>query len=316
MPGRFLHPFAKPTRESFITLVRGEGARVWTADGRELVARGVREVALLGQIVTSYAKRDLPVQDGRSAFVQLLDAVHTIEGLERIRFTSPHPRGFKDDLVAAYGRLPKLCEYVHLPMQSGSDRILRAMNRPYTRDRYRAIVDSLRAVNPAMHFSTDVIVGFPGETDEDFARTVERVERVAYDNVFAFRYSRRPGTPAADRFDLLALVIEDYERKRWPIEPPDPVDAVRWRMQAGGFTQAAHGIAQRKAFVSAAGAHAHGVAVGEHPAIKVRRQMTLVPHITALWVITRLALRCGQNLVVSKHQFGSMGIGNGLASHL
>ena len=132
-----------------------------------------------------------------SPFVQLIERVHEIEGIARIRFTSPHPRGFKPDLVAAYGRLPKLCPYVHLPMQSGSDRILRAMNRPYTRDRYRAIVESLRAVNPAMHFSTDVIVGFPGETEEDFAQTRELFSACDFDMAYIFKYSVRTGTPAA-----------------------------------------------------------------------------------------------------------------------
>jgi len=125
------------------------------------------------------------------------EKVHAIEGIARIRFTSPHPRGFKPDLVAAYGRLPKLCPYVHLPMQSGSDRILRAMNRPYSRDRYRAIVDSLRAVNPEMHFSTDVIVGFPGETEEDFAQTRELFAACDFDMAYIFKYSIRTGTPAA-----------------------------------------------------------------------------------------------------------------------
>jgi tRNA-2-methylthio-N6-dimethylallyladenosine synthase len=129
--------------------------------------------------------------------VQLLERVHAIEGIERIRFTSPHPRGFKDDLVAAYGRLPKLCGYVHLPMQSGSNRILRAMNRPYTRERYREIVAALRAVQPRMYFSTDVIVGFPGETEEDFAQTRELFETCDFDMAYVFKYSIRSGTPAA-----------------------------------------------------------------------------------------------------------------------
>jgi tRNA-2-methylthio-N6-dimethylallyladenosine synthase len=120
------------------------------------------EITLLGQIVTSYGRRDYAHTGGVTPFVQLLERVHAIDGLERIRFTSPHPRGFKHDLVEAYGRLPKLCGYVHLPMQSGSNRILRAMNRPYTRERYLEIVDALRAVRPDMYFSTDVIVGFPG----------------------------------------------------------------------------------------------------------------------------------------------------------
>ena len=132
------------------------------AECRALAARGVREVTLLGQIVTSYGRRDYTHTGGISPFVQLLEKVSAVEGIERIRFTSPHPRGFKQDLVEAYGRLPKLCGYVHLPMQSGSNRILRAMNRPYTRERYLEIVESLRAVRPDMYFSTDIIVVFPG----------------------------------------------------------------------------------------------------------------------------------------------------------
>src|SRR5271154_6690562 len=119
------------------------------AECRELVARGVREITLLGQIVTSYGKRDIPVHEGKSAFVQLLDAVHEIDGLERIRFTSPHPKGYGDDLAEAYGRLPKLCESAHLPLQSGSDRILKLMHRGYTRARYLELVRQLRLVHPA-----------------------------------------------------------------------------------------------------------------------------------------------------------------------
>ncbi len=168
---------------------------------RVLAARGVREITLLGQIVTSYGRRDYNRPGGVSPFVQLIERVHAIDGIERIRFTSPHPRGFKDDLVAAYGRLPKLCEYVHLPMQSGSDRILRAMNRPYNRERYRQIVEALRTVRPDMHFSTDVIVGFPGETDEDFDQTRELFELCDFDMAYIFKYSVRSGTPAADMAD-------------------------------------------------------------------------------------------------------------------
>jgi tRNA-2-methylthio-N6-dimethylallyladenosine synthase len=167
------------------------------AECTALAARGVREVTLLGQIVTSYGRRDYAHTNGVTPFVQLLERVHAIEGIERIRFTSPHPRGFKDDLVAAYGRLPKLCGYVHLPMQSGSNRILRAMNRPYTRERYREIVAALRAVQPRMYFSTDVIVGFPGETEEDFAQTRELFETCDFDMAYVFKYSIRSGTPAA-----------------------------------------------------------------------------------------------------------------------
>ena len=168
---------------------------------RTLAAKGVREVTLLGQIVTSYGRRDYTHTAGISPFVQLLERVHAIDGIARIRFTSPHPRGFKQDLVEAYGRLPKLCGYVHLPMQSGSNRILKAMNRPYTRERYREIVDALRVVRPDMYFSTDVIVGFPGETDADFAETRELFEACNYDMAYVFKYSVRSGTPAAGMGD-------------------------------------------------------------------------------------------------------------------
>ena len=163
----------------------------------ELAARGVREVTLLGQIVTSYGRRDYTHTGGISPFVQLIERVHAIPGIARIRFTSPHPRGFKQDLVEAYGRLPKLCPYVHLPLQSGSNRILKAMNRPYTRERYREIVDALRAVVPGMYFSTDIIVGFPGENADDFAQTRELFEACNYDMAYIFKYSIRTGTPAA-----------------------------------------------------------------------------------------------------------------------
>jgi tRNA-2-methylthio-N6-dimethylallyladenosine synthase len=163
----------------------------------ELAARGVREVTLLGQIVTSYGRRDYPHAGGASPFVQLLERVHGIAGIERIRFTSPHPRGFRQDLADAFARLPKLGEHVHLPVQSGSNRILRAMNRPYTRERYLEIVGSLRAAQPAMAFSTDVIVGFPGETDADFEETRALCETVDYDMAYIFKYSVRSGTPAA-----------------------------------------------------------------------------------------------------------------------
>ena len=175
----------------------------------ELAERGVREITLLGQIVTSYGRRDYAHTGGITPFVQLLERVHAIEGIARIRFTSPHPRGFKDDLVQAYARLPKLCGYVHLPMQSGSDRILRAMNRPYTRERYREIVASLRAVRPEMYFSTDVIVGFPGETEADFAQTRELFADCNYDMAYIFKYSVRSGTPAADMGDQVPDEVKE-----------------------------------------------------------------------------------------------------------
>jgi tRNA-2-methylthio-N6-dimethylallyladenosine synthase len=179
------------------------------AECRALAERGVREVTLLGQIVTSYGRRDYTHSDGVSPFVQLIERVHAIEGIERIRFTSPHPRGFKQDLVEAYARLPKLCPYVHLPLQSGSNRILRAMNRPYSRERYKEIVDALRASRPGMYFSTDVIVGFPGETEEEFLQTKELFEACDYDMAYIFKYSVRTGTPAAEMGDQIADEVKE-----------------------------------------------------------------------------------------------------------
>lgn len=180
------------------------------AECRNLAAKGVKEITLLGQIVTSYGRRDYVHTDGVTPFVQLIEKVHAIDGIERIRFTSPHPRGFKQDLVEAYGRLPKLCEYVHLPMQSGSNRILRAMNRPYSRERYKEIVDALRAVRPDMYFSTDIIVGYPGETEAEFEETRELFEACNYDMAYIFKYSIRSGTVAAD----LADQVPDAEKER------------------------------------------------------------------------------------------------------
>ncbi len=183
------------------------------AECRSLAARGVKEITLLGQIVTSYGRRDYTHTDGISPFVQLLERVHEIDGIERIRFTSPHPRGFKDDLVQAYGRLAKLCEYVHLPMQSGSNRILKAMNRPYSRERYQEIVDSLRAVRPDMYFSTDIIVGFPGETDDEFEQTRQLFEACNYDMAYIFKYSIRSGTPAADMGDQIPDEVKEHRNQ-------------------------------------------------------------------------------------------------------
>jgi len=177
---------------------------------RALVGSGVREITLLGQIVTSFGKREIPVRDGKSGFVQLIEAVHEIEGLERIRFTSPHPKGYGDDLVAAYTRLPKLCESAHLPVQSGSDRMLKLMHRGYTRERYLEIIRKLRAARPDIGLCTDIIVGFPGETEEDFAQTCSLVREVGFDQAYIFKYSPRKDTPAASMPDQLSQeVIED-----------------------------------------------------------------------------------------------------------
>ncbi|HEY5895843.1 MAG TPA: tRNA (N6-isopentenyl adenosine(37)-C2)-methylthiotransferase MiaB, partial [Chthoniobacterales bacterium] len=138
---------------------------------RGLVARGVREVTLLGQIVNLYGRHEFPKVNGKGPFVQLLEAIHDVEGLERLRFTSPHPIGYKDDLIQAFTYLPKLVEHVHLPLQSGSDRILKAMHRTYTAEKFFALTEKIRAARPGIAITTDVIVGFPGETEEDFAAT-------------------------------------------------------------------------------------------------------------------------------------------------
>jgi tRNA-2-methylthio-N6-dimethylallyladenosine synthase len=169
---------------------------------------------LLGQIVTSYGRRAIPVKDGKSPFVQLLEAVHEIPGLERIRFTSPHPKGYGEDLVEAYGRLPKLVESAHLPLQSGSDRLLKLMHRGYTRERYLGIVDKLRRVQPQMGLSTDIIVGFPGETEPDFAETLSLVREVEFDQAFIFKYSPRKDTPAAAMPGQVAQQVKEERNQR------------------------------------------------------------------------------------------------------
>jgi len=167
------------------------------AEVEGLVAQGIKEVTLLGQIVNLYGRHEFPARAGRSPFAQLLHAVGAVPGLERLRFTSPHPIGFKDDLVGCFRVLPNLCEHVHLPLQSGSDSILKAMHRAYTAAGYRRLIEKLRAAQPKIAFTTDIIVGFPGETEDDFRQTCDLVREVAFDNAFIFRYSPRRDTPAA-----------------------------------------------------------------------------------------------------------------------
>ena len=195
---------------------------------RELVARGVREITLLGQIVTSFGKKEKrdewqvardagvvsPVTRHVSPFVQLLDAVHEIEGVERIRFTSPHPKGYGDDLVEAYARLPKLCESAHIPLQSGSDRILKLMHRGYTREKFLSIVEKLRSAKPGIGITTDIIVGFPGETEEDFELTLSLAREVQFDNAYIFKYSQRRDTPAAEMPDQVPLAVREERNER------------------------------------------------------------------------------------------------------
>jgi tRNA-2-methylthio-N6-dimethylallyladenosine synthase len=202
------------------------------AECRELVRGGVKEITLLGQIVTSYGKRDIPARDGRSAFVQLLEAVHEIDGLERIRFTSPHPKGYGADLVEAYGRLPKLCPSAHVPAQSGSDRVLKAMHRGYTRARYLELVRQLRRVQPAIGLTTDIIVGFPGETEEDFAQTLSLVTEAQFDNAYLFKYSPRRDTPAAAMPEQLPEDIKEQRHAR-VLEEVNAIGRRRYAQQVG-----------------------------------------------------------------------------------
>ena len=181
---------------------------------QNLVAHGVREVTLLGQIVTSYGRREIGVKDGKSAFVQLIEAVHQIDGLDRIRFTSPHPKGYGDDLVKAYGRLPKLCESAHIPVQSGSNSMLKRMHRGYTRERFLDIIYKLREERPNIGITTDIIVGFPGETEEEFEETLSLYREVQFDNAFVFKYSTRRNTPAAELEKQLSTeLIEERHAK-------------------------------------------------------------------------------------------------------
>jgi len=176
---------------------------------RDLVANGVKEVTLLGQIVNLYGRHEFPKEAGKSPFVQLLEAVNEIDGLERLRFTSPHPIGFRGDLVDAISRLPKLTEHVHLPLQSGSNKILKAMHRAYTAEKYLDLVRRIRSARDGIAITTDIIVGFPGETADDYKRTRDLVEEIQFDNAFVFRYSPRSHTPAAEMPDQIDEHIKE-----------------------------------------------------------------------------------------------------------
>jgi len=180
------------------------------AEVRALVAEGVLEVTLLGQNVNSYGAGF----GDRKAFGKLLRACGEIEGLERVRFTSPHPRDFTDDVIAAMAETSNVMPSLHMPLQSGSDAMLRAMRRSYRRDKYLGILDRVRAAIPGAAITTDIIVGFPGETERDFADTLDTVRQARFAGAFTFQYSSRPGTPAATMDDQVpaAVVAERYER--------------------------------------------------------------------------------------------------------
>jgi tRNA-2-methylthio-N6-dimethylallyladenosine synthase len=175
---------------------RSRPAAELVAEARALAADGVRELTLLGQNVNSWG-RDLPVGE-RVGFGGLLRLLDEIDGIERIRYTSPHPKDMRDDVIAAHRECASVCEHVHLPLQSGSTRILKAMRRTYSRERYLALAERLRAEVPGLALTTDIIVGFPGETEDDFRETLEVVDAVSYDHAFTFIYSARRGTDAAE----------------------------------------------------------------------------------------------------------------------
>ncbi len=176
---------------------------------KRLVDQGVKEVNLLGQIVNLYGRTEFPIVGGKSPFVQLLEKVHQVEGLERIRFVSPHPIGFRDDLIQAFAELPKLCSHIHFPMQSGSDRILRLMKRPYRHEKFVEICEKMKAVRPDLAITTDIIVGFPSETEEDFQATLDTVRQVEFANAFIFRYSKRRNTPAAEMDEQIEETVKE-----------------------------------------------------------------------------------------------------------
>jgi tRNA-2-methylthio-N6-dimethylallyladenosine synthase len=198
------------------------------AEIRELAASGVREVTLLGQTVNAYGRDLTPATD----LAALLELVNEVEGIDRIRFTTSNPYNLTPRLIRAIRDVPKVVEYLHLPLQSGSDRVLERMNRGYTRARYLELIDELVETVPDIALSTDLIVGFPGETEDDFEATVAVVERVRYDNVFAFRYSRRPGTPAAEMADQVPDEIKARRNTR-VLEVAERVGAERSRALEG-----------------------------------------------------------------------------------
>src|ERR671916_687316 len=177
-----------------------------------LAADGVREVTLLGQNVNSYG-RDLP-KGAKVSFAHLLGLVDSVEGIERVRYTSPHPKDMREDVIRAHAELDSVCEHIHLPLQSGSSRVLKAMRRTYDRERYLDRVAMIRELVPDCAITTDIIVGFPGETEEDFSDTMEVVEQVRYDSAFTFIFSPRRGTLAAELEDALPHEVKRERMER------------------------------------------------------------------------------------------------------
>ncbi|MCU0817211.1 MAG: tRNA-2-methylthio-N(6)-dimethylallyladenosine synthase [Cypionkella sp.] len=185
--------------------LRGPTAFLTVQEGCDKVSRGVREITLLGQNVNGYHGAG---EGGDWTLGRLIRALAKIEGLDRIRYTTSHPNDMDDDLIAAHGDVAQLMPYLHLPVQSGSDRILKAMNRKHTREQYFRLVERIRAARPDILLSSDFIVGFPGETDQDFADTMDLIRQVGFGAAFSFKYSARPGTPAAEKAPVAADVAD------------------------------------------------------------------------------------------------------------
>ncbi len=181
---------------------------------RGLAERGTKEITLLGQIVNRYGQGCLPTKEGKTPFVQLLEKINEVPGIERIRMQSPHPTWFGEDLIQAYVDLPKLCPTIHLPLQSASNKILRAMRRPYTKEAFSTIIEKLRNRLPLIGLSTDIIVGFPGETDADFEETRAFMEQIGFDMAFIFKYSLRTGTPAESLGDSIDESVKDARNQQ------------------------------------------------------------------------------------------------------
>jgi tRNA-2-methylthio-N6-dimethylallyladenosine synthase len=204
------------------------------AEATRLAADGVKELTLLGQNVNSWG-RDL-APDLRTEFGELLRACDAVEGIERIRFTSPHPKDFREPVIAAMAECDAVCEHIHLPLQSGSSRILKAMRRTYDRERYLRLVERLRGAIPDLALGTDVIVGFPGETEADFRETLEVVEEVRYDSAFTFVYSPRRGTEAAGLPDQVPDEVK-RERIERLVEVVQRIAAERNAERVGGVEE-------------------------------------------------------------------------------
>ena len=204
------------------------------AEVTRLAAEGVKEITLLGQNVNSWGRDLRPGID--TEFGELLRACDAVDGVERIRFTSPHPKDFRDPVIAAMAECDAVCEHIHLPLQSGSSRILKAMRRTYDQSRYLALVAKLRDAIPGLALGTDVIVGFPGETDEDFRQTLQVIEEVRYDSAFTFIYSPRRGTEAADMPGQVPDEVK-HERLEWLVGVVQRIAAERNATRVGSVEQ-------------------------------------------------------------------------------